>query len=108
MLTQLRFHRELVEMPGALDHELVVGRELRDREKRALDLAREDVHAADDQHVVGPADDPRHPGERAATGARLMRERGEVAGAVTQQRQRLLRQRREDELPDIAVRQRLS
>ena len=47
-------------------------------------------------------------GERAAAGAGLVREGGEVAGAVAQQRHRLLRQRREDELADLAVRQRLS
>ncbi len=93
---------------GPLDDELVVRRELRDREERPLDLAREDVDAADDQHVVGPSDDARHPGERAAAGAGLARERGEVAGAVAQQRQRLLRQRREDELADLAVRHRLA
>jgi hypothetical protein len=36
------------------------------------------------------------------------RERGQVAGAVAQQRQRLLRQRREDELADGFVRERLA
>src|SRR5213079_1190470 len=43
------------------------------------------------------------PRKRAAAGARLARDRREVARAIAQQRQRFLRQRREDELADIAV-----
>ena len=104
----LHLDRELVEVTGAVDHELVVRRELGDREERTLDLAREDVDASDDQQVVGPPEHARHAGERAAAGARLARERGKVAGPVAQKRQRLLRQRREDELADLTVRQRLT
>src|SRR5262249_13143369 len=76
---------QLVEVLRALDDELVVRRELRDRKKRALDLAREDVDAADDQHVVGSSEDARHPRERAAAGTGLAGDRRQVAGAVAQQ-----------------------
>src|SRR5207248_9478300 len=47
-LAQLRLHCQLVEVPGALDDKLVMRSELRDREERALDLAREDVDATDE------------------------------------------------------------
>ena len=55
------------------------------------------------EHVVGAPEDARHARERPAADARLARDRREVAGAVAQQRERLLRQRREHELADLAV-----
>ena len=86
-----------------LDDELVVRLDAVEAEQHALDLAREDVDAADDEHVVGAAEDARHARERPPAHARLPRERREVAGAVAQQRERLLRERREHELADLAV-----
>ena len=73
-----------------------------------LDLGRVEVDAADDQHVVAAAADGAHARERAPAGARLVGQRRDVAGAVAQQRQRLLGQRREDELAVDAVGDRLA
>src|SRR5438132_1382375 len=89
---------QLVETLVALDDELVVRLQALDGEEHALDLAREDVHAADDEHVVRAPLHPRHARERSPARARLARQRREVARAVPQQRHRLLRQRREHEL----------
>ena len=95
---------DLVELGGAFDDELVVRRDALLGEQDVLDLARVEVGAADDQHVVAAAADRAHARERAAAGAALAGHAGDVAGAVAQQRQRLLGQRREDELAVGAVR----
>src|SRR5215211_7035067 len=82
---RLARHRELVEGAVALDDQLVVGGKAIDPEQHMLDLGRIQVYAADDEHVVAPAAHGTHPGERSATGAGLVRKRGDVAGAVAQQ-----------------------
>ncbi len=89
---------EDVERVRALQAQLVVRRQPRNREQRRLDLGREDVDAAHDQHVVGTALDPADPRKRPAARARRAGERGEIARAVAQERHRLPRQAREHEL----------
>ena len=74
-------------------------------EHHRLDLARIDVDAPDDQHVVGAADDLAHLHRGALAGRRAV-EPGQVAGAVPQQRQRLLGERGERQLAQLAVRHR--
>src|SRR5207244_11962632 len=67
-----------------------------------------DVDAADDQHVVGPALDPAHAHERPPAGALPRREARDVTGPVADERQRLLRQGREDEHALLAFGKRLA
>ena len=51
-------HRQLVEAMRPLDDELIVRLQPGDLEQHALDLAGEDVDAADHEHVVRASDDP--------------------------------------------------
>src|SRR5437773_10347512 len=74
-------------------------------EDQLLDLRREQVDAADDQHVVGAAGDFLHP----AHGARGPREQArQVPGAVPDDGQCLLGERGEYQLAFLAVRERLA
>ena len=94
--------------PGPLDGQLVVRRDALDPEQDVLDLRGIDVDAAQDQHVVAAAVDRAHAGERAPARARRRVDGGDVGRAVAQQRQRLLRQRRDHELARLARRDRLA
>ena len=100
----LHLHDRLVERAGARDLDEVVRRGPLDAQQRLLDLRREDVHAADDEHVVGAAHHPAHAHAGAPARAGRAVERGEVAGAVAEHRHRLLGERREHELAHLAVR----
>ena len=102
-LDRLAADGDLVERLRALDHELVVRRDARLGEQDVLDLGRVEVDAADDQHVVAAAADRAHARERPPARAALAGQRGDVARAVAQERQRLLGQGREDELAVGAV-----
>jgi hypothetical protein len=75
-----------------------VRRGVGDAEHDALDLRRVQVDAADDEHVVAPAADPAHPHRGPAARARRGVQRSEVAGAIPDQRHRLLGHRGEHEL----------
>ena len=69
-----------------------------DAEEHLLDMRRVQVDAADDQHVVVP---PAQPVRRTVVRPHAhgsIADRAEVAGAVANQRQRLLGQRGEHEL----------
>ena len=72
-----------------------------------LDLGREHVHAAQDEHVVGTADDAIDLAMRAAAGARLGDDAGDVAGAVAHKRAALARERGEHQLAVFAIGHRL-
>jgi hypothetical protein len=96
----LAAHLDRVEVALARDDELVLARELAVREDDLLDLGREQVDAADDEHVVAAADDLAHAAHR-ARGRR--QEARQVARAVADHRQRFLGERREDELALLAV-----
>ena len=63
----------------------------------------EDVDAADDEHVVGAAHDLAHARGGAPAGARLARERGEVARPVAEHRRALAGERRDDQLAHLPV-----
>ena len=89
-------HGEDVEPARAGEDAEVVRRQAVDAEDLLLDLAREDVDAADDHHVVAPPGHTLHPAMRSERGAG--EETREVARAVADDRHRLLRERREDEL----------
>ena len=91
-----------------VDDDLVVGLHALDLQQHRLDLRGEDVDAADDQHVVGAAGDLLHADQRAAAGARSRGAGGDVARAVADDRQRLLGERREDQLAPLPVGQRLA
>ena len=100
--TQLGDHFELVEVAVARDHQLVLRRQLRHLQNQLFDLGGEDVHAADDQHVVRAARDLADAAHRARGGRQ---QAGQVARAVADDGQRLLRQRGEDQFTLLAIRQ---
>ena len=92
-------------MAFAREHELVVAAQLVVAQQHLLDLGGEDVHAADDQHVVAaPGDLVDAPHRAAGAGQQA----GEVAGAVADHRHRLLGERGEHQLAAFAVGQHLS
>ena len=87
----------------AADVEHVVGADLRDLHDDGLDLAGEDVDAADLQHVVRAAHDLLHARVRAAALARLSGDLGQIARAVAQKRHGLLGQRGDDQFALLAL-----
>ncbi len=96
---------ERVQAAVAAEHALEVRRQLRRAQDELLDLGGEDVHPAHDHHVVGAAGDLLHPAHRPGGAGQ---QPGEVAGAVADDRHRLLGQRGEDQLAERAVRQHLA
>ena len=79
-----------------------------DREQGGLDLRREDVDAADDEHVVAAAADALHAADRASARARLGDEGGQVVRPVADHRHRALAQRGEHQFALGAVGQQLA
>ena len=73
-----------------------------DLEKHGLDLLREHVHAADDQHVVGPAHDARHPAHGPSAGAGFRDQARKVAGPVADHGEGLFGERGDDHFADLA------
>jgi len=71
------------------------------RQQHFLDLGREHVDPAQDDHVVGPPRHLLHPPH--ARPRRARQQPRQVAGAVTDDRKRLLGERGEDELALFAV-----
>ena len=94
--------RPSVHPPRARQLDLEMRRQAAALQDLLLDLGREDVDAAQDDHVVGAAGDLLHPPHRPR---RARQQPGQVAGAVADDRQRLLGQRGEDQLAHLAVRQ---
>ncbi len=92
LLADFDLDHRLVEIArtGQLDHE--VRRGAVHPQQRFLNLGREHVHAADDHHVVGTPLDPAHPDRGASTGALVVVKPRKVAGAVADDRTRLLGQ----------------
>jgi len=76
-----------------------------DADQDMLDLGREDVDAADDQHVVGTAGDLLHPHQGPAAGTGLVEQPGDILGPVADQRDGLLGQGGEDQFSQFAGRQ---
>src|SRR5574344_306991 len=81
----------------------VVGRHLRNLHETAFDLAREDVDAVDDQHVVRTGTDAVHDAHGPSACARAGLQAREVAGAVADHRRARAVERGEDELAFLAV-----
>ena len=79
-------------VPLAVDDDLIVGLHAFHLQQHGLDLRREDVDAAHDEHVVGSAADLVHAHQRAPAGALLRMQRGDVAGAIADDGQRLFGQ----------------
>ena len=82
-------------------------RDFRHLHEARLDLAREDVDAVDDEHVVGAGVDAVHDAHRAPALALLNLEAREVAGAVAHHRGAEAVEGGEDEFAFLAVGQRL-
>ena len=95
----------LIHAPLAGQHDLVMPDKAGIVEELLLDLRREHVDAADDQHVVGAAGDLLHAAHRARRAGQQARE---VARAVADDRQRLLGERGEHQLALLAVGQHLA
>ena len=94
-------HGQLVHAGPRRELQAEVRGELLDAEHDLLDLRGEQVHAAQDDHVVvAPGDllDAAHARSRGAG-----QQPGEVAGAVPDDREGLLGERGEDELAHLAV-----
>ena len=72
-----------------------------------LDLRREHIHAANNEHVVGAAHDAVDFLMRTAAGALARNEARKVARAIANKRGALARERGNDELAEFAVRHRL-
>ena len=70
-----------------------------------LDLAREDIDAADDQHIVAAAHGLGHAHMGAAAGAGRAVQHAQIAGPVAQEREGFLVQRGENQFADGAFRQ---
>ena len=97
---RLDHDRQLVQTVGAAHFEIVVRGETRVLQHQLLDEGREQVDAADDQHVVVAPLDPLHPPH----GARGPRQQpGEIAGPVTDDGARLLGEGGDDQLSRLAV-----
>ena len=90
-------------MAPAVDFQLIVRRQMFELEDLLFQLRREDVHAADNQHIVAAPADAIHPAHGAG-GAR--QQSRQVAGAVADHRQRFFGQGGEQQLAVFAVRQR--
>jgi hypothetical protein len=86
--------------PVARQFDLEMRAEAVGRHQLFLDLGREDVDAAQDDHVVGAARDLLHPPHRPR---RAGQQAGQVAGAVADDREGLLGERGEDKLPHLAI-----
>ena len=97
--------RQFVEVAGPRHFERVVRLEFGLPQDQFLDLRREQVHAADDQHVVRAAGDlldaPHRPRGR-------RQQARQVARAIADHRQRFLGERREDQFALLAFRQHLA
>ena len=77
-----------------------------DAHEHVFHLRREDVHAADDEHVVGAAGDLVHAHQGAAAAAGLEEQPGDVLGAVADEREGLLGQGGEHQFAGLAAGQR--
>src|SRR3569832_1591622 len=88
--TRLDLDRHLVHAAGAAYLDQEMRGEAGAFQDLLLDLTGEDVDATDDQHVVGPAGNLGHTAHRRLY---TRQQPGEVAGTVTDARQRLLGQR---------------
>jgi len=102
-LVDLELHLEFVHRAFAADDDLEVRLGLFNRKQHGFDLRREDVDAADDQHVVGAIADALHAAQRAAAGALAGDQRRNVARAEAQERKGLFGERRENEFAALAV-----
>src|SRR4029079_14607551 len=98
---------EMVASRGvSLEHDLVLVIQPRLAQEDLLHLARIEVDALEDHHVVGPPAEAVQSHARAAAPAPLARaDAGDVPGPVADQRQALPRERRDDELAGLALRQ---
>ena len=87
---------ERIGIVDAVDEDLIVGFVAVIEEHR-LDLRREDVDAADDEHIVAAAQGLTHLDERSAARAGLSREHADIFGAVAKEGEGFLVERGEDE-----------
>ncbi len=95
-----------VERALARQHDLIVRREVGQIDQHRLDLRGIDIDAADDEHVVVAPGYAHDAHMSAAAGARLVAEPRDVARAIADHRQRLLGERRDDELATLLDRNR--
>ena len=104
MLLHLYLYLQGVQIVHPVHDHQVMCRGAAHLQKRRLDLGREHVHAADDQHVVASAREPGDPGRgpAALTGAAV--HAGQILGAVADQGNSLLGQGGDHQLSGDAVR----
>ena len=102
-VVHLHAHLDGVHIVDAVDDDLIRFAQFVHAHEHALDLRREHVDAADDEHVVRPADHARHARERPAALARLVCERSDVLGAVAQDGHPLLGERGDEHFALLAL-----
>src|SRR5690554_622310 len=107
LLVDLHTNLHGVEVVFPTDDQLVVGCCLCHLHQHRFHLRGEDVHTADDQHVVRAAEAFLHAYQRASAITFAVMQACQIACAVAQQRHRLLGYRGEDQLTQNAVRQHL-
>ena len=94
---------DLVEVVLAGENDQVVGKGIFDLENRCLDLRREDVDPANDEHVVAAPVDPAYPADGAPAAGWGGENGGDVVGAVAQNRHRLLAEGAENQLTFFSI-----
>ena len=87
-----KLHPDLQGVHGAgpVDNQLVMRLGLPDFQKNALHLRGEDIHPANDQHIIGPSADLGHSQVGPAAGTGPAGQRGNIPRPVAHHRQRLL------------------
>src|SRR5208283_5675060 len=86
--TARTFHldSQLVEMVDSFHHQPVLAGEVVILARDRLHVAREDIDALDDQHVIEPPVNTLHPNGRAAAATRFIGEADDVAGTESYHR----------------------
>ncbi len=97
-----------VKMIYTVQLDLIMRADFRNLRQHLFNLRREYIHAADNQHVVCTAGKILHTRRGTAAFTRLIKQSCNILCAVTDHRQRLLRQRRHNELALLTFRQHFS
>lgn len=90
VIDDLHINLDFIQIPLLADGNQIVRANAVNTQQHFLNLRREDIDAADDEHIIGTAFNLGHARSGTATGAGGVVEVGNILGAVTDQRQCLL------------------
>ena len=99
----LDLHGETIQRALLVDVDLIIGGHLGNLHDLLLDLRGEDIDSADDQHVIGPAEDTRQAAMGPAARARLRMKKRPITRAVPQNRRRPPHEIRQNNLALLPV-----